>query len=104
MAQTLIGHKESAIAFLSRQIKDNEVVIMTDAHTRWQAKKRTGLHVTSQYAPGTFAEEGGVKNLMSGKCINIWIGPQDQVSEDTLRMYKNELKDVPMKRKRSTKK
>lgn len=104
MAQTLIGHRKSILGFLLRQIKSTDVVILTDAHTQWEAKKKTGIHVTSQYAPGTFADERGIKNAMSGKCINIWIGPKSQVSDDTLRLYNNELKDVPMKSKKAAKK
>lgn len=100
MAQTLIGHKQSMIDFLMRQIDDDDIVILTDSHTQWEAKKRSGLHVTSQYAKGTFAQEGGIKDLMSGKNIAIWIGKKQHVSEDTLSLYNKELKDVPTKKKR----
>lgn len=98
MGQTLIGNKRSMIEFIEKNIEDDDIVILTDAHTSWEAKKKSGVRITSEFAKGTFKSELGVKDLMSGKNITLWIGEKEHCSKDTLSLYQKELKDKPMKR------
>jgi hypothetical protein len=89
MGKTLIGNKKSLLDFIIRNMADDDVSIMTDNWLKAESSKK-GMKIQMQYASQTFAEERGVKDMMQGKNIALWIGRPERVSEDTKRLFLNE--------------